>query len=449
MRIAWFTHRYYPCLGGAEAYGRAMVRRFIASGHEVDVFTSDAHELWYFTDRKRRRVDAPAESIEDGARVRRFPVRHFPGQKYVGRLLSYLPHWPTQCRWESYMPFIPSIEHVRGPYDAVCAVGFPFTLFSYSALRTARAAGAPLVLTPFLHLSTPGDAVSRHYTRPHQVRLLREADLVVTPTALEGRAIASWGVDPDRLLTLPMSIEPAEVTGGDGVRFRQRHGIAERAVLIGQLGALDPNKGTLDLIRSVAEINQGRDVHNLVRLVLAGAPSPDFDTFVGDRPESDRRWLSVLGPLPPEQVPDFYDALDVFAMPSRTDSFGIVYLEAWANGKPVVAARAGGVVEVVQHEQNGLMVPFGDVEALAGAISRLIDDPALARSLGEAGRSAVLRDDASWDARFETLLSRIPTRIPGSPRSDRHIAHNGGAGSGSRGLHGAPAARSYFTRRAE
>ncbi len=339
--------------------------------------------------------------------MHRFPVRHFPGQKYVGRLLSYAPHWPTQCRWESYMPFIPDLEHVRGDYDLVCAVGFPFTLFSYAAYRTARAAGAPLVLTPFLHLSTPGDAVSRHYTRPHQVRLLREADLVVTPTALEGQAIASWGVDPRRLLTLPMSIEREDVTGGDGRRFRESYQVPANAVLVGQLGALDPNKGTLDLVRAMDRINQGRSEHDMVRLVLAGAPSPDFDTFVRDRPESDRRWLKVLGPLPKEQVADFYDALDVFAMPSRTDSFGIVYLEAWANGKPVVAASAGGVVEVVKHEENGLMVPFGDVGALADALSRLIGDPALAGRLGETGREAVLRSDATWDARFETLMGRV------------------------------------------
>ena len=62
MRIAWFTHRYHPCVGGAENYGRAMVRRFVAAGHEVDVLTSDAHDLWYFTDRGRRRVDGPPES---------------------------------------------------------------------------------------------------------------------------------------------------------------------------------------------------------------------------------------------------------------------------------------------------------------------------------------------------------------------------------------------------
>ena len=50
MRIAWFTQRYHPVIGGAENYGRAIVRRFVADGHDVDVFCSDAHDLWYFTD---------------------------------------------------------------------------------------------------------------------------------------------------------------------------------------------------------------------------------------------------------------------------------------------------------------------------------------------------------------------------------------------------------------
>jgi glycosyltransferase involved in cell wall biosynthesis len=429
MRIAWFTHRYHPCLGGAEAYGRAMVRRFVAAGHEVDVFTSDAHELWYFTDRTKRRVEAPAESVVDGARVRRFAVRHIPFQKYVGRLLSYVPHWPTQCRWESYMPIIPGLERVRGDYDAAFAVGFPFTVFSYAALRTARAAGAPLVLTPFLHLATPGDAVNRHYTRPHQVRLLSEADLVVTPTSLEARAIASWGIDAGRIQTIPMAIERSDVTGGDGMRLRSRLGISGGAPLVGQLGALDPNKGTPDLVRAVARLNESRPGNRPVHLALAGAPSPSFDAFVAGLGPSASRWLHVLGPLPPADVPDFYDALDLFAMPSRTDSFGIVYLEAWANGKPVVAASAGGVVEVVRHQHNGLLVPFGDVDALARSLDRLLSDLPLARRLGEAGRAEVLREDATWDARFDTLLGRVRglvdargkggPRRPGAPRTSR------------------------------
>jgi glycosyltransferase involved in cell wall biosynthesis len=109
--------------------------------------------------------------------------------------------------------------------------------------------------------------------------------------------------------------------------------------------------------------------------------------------------------LPARDVPDFYAALDIFSMPSRTDSFGIVFLEAWANAKPVVAAAAGGVVEVVRHDQNGLLVPFGDVARLAEAIGRLLVDRATARRLGEAGHALVTRG-YTWDDRYATLVGR-------------------------------------------
>jgi len=407
MRIAWFTHRYHPCIGGAETYGRAMVRRFVEAGHRVDVLTSDAHDLRYYTDSRRRRVDAPAESVVDGAIVRRLAVKHLPMQRYVGRLLSYVPHWPTQCRVTSYMPIIPGLGKVRGDYDAVFGVGFPFTLFSYAALQTARAAGAPLILTPFLHLATPGDPVNRTYTRPHQVRLLSEADVVVSPTRLESSVVEGWGIPRDRLLTLPMAIEHREVTGGNGARLRDRLGIGTRRV-VGQLGALDPNKGTCDLIRAIDQINHDRRVP--IELFLAGAATPEFDAFLGAGDWRTRPWLKLLGPIAAAEVPDFYDAIDVFAMPSRTDSFGIVYLEAWANGRPVVAARAGGVPEVVTHGETGILIEFGDVAALTQAIAGLLDDRRLANRLGEAGRARV-HDGYTWENRFATLLARVERAI--------------------------------------
>jgi len=404
MRIAWFTHRYFPCIGGAENYGRAIVRRFVADGHEVDVFTSNAHDLWYFTNPARRRLDEPSESIVDGARVRRFEVRHFPFQRYFGRLLSYMPHWPTQCVAESYMPILPGIGQVRGDYDAVFAVGFPYTVFSYAAFRTARAANAPLILTPFLHLSTPGDKVNRHYTRPHQIRLLAEADLIITPTTMESRVIEGWGIPYARLLPMPMAIERDDVTGGDPRRLRSRLQIPADRPIVGQLGALDPNKGTNDLVRAVMRLNASR-ADNPIHLVLAGASSPDFEAFTAELPEGTKRWLTLLGPLPPADVPDFYAGLDIFAMPSRTDSFGIVYLEAWANAKPVVAAAAGGVTEVVRNEETGLLVPYGNLDRLGEALARLIDDPALAHRLGENGRELV-ESGYTWDDRYRTILSR-------------------------------------------
>jgi glycosyltransferase involved in cell wall biosynthesis len=417
MRIAWFTHRYHPCVGGAENYGRAIVRRFVAAGHAADVFTSDAHDLWYFTDRRRRRVDAPAVSEVDGATVRRFAVRHLPLQRYAGRLLSYAPHWPTRCRAASYMPILPGIERVRGRYDAVFAVGFPYTVFSLAALRTARAAAAPLILTPFLHLATPDDPYRKHYTRPHQVRLLAESNAVVVQTGLEADAVAEWGIPRDRILTLGMAVEHAEVTGGDPRALRDRLGIPAGRSIVGHLATLDPNKGSTDLVRAVDRLNRARPASDPIHLVMAGPTSPDFERFLagfagGRLPD----WLSLLGPMPLNGRAEFFAALDLFAMPSRTDSYGIVFLEAWANGLPVVAAAAGGVPEVVRDGATGLLVPFGDLDRLAEAVAKLLSDRPLARAMGDAGRAAVGHGH-TWDDRFATLLDRTRRLVATPPHA--------------------------------
>jgi len=409
MRIAWFTHRYFPCVGGSENYGRAMVRRFVEAGHEADVYTTDAHDLWYFTDPKRRKVDAPRQSRVDGARVDRIPVRHFPFQRYVGKLVSFAPHWPTRCCTASYMPILPGLDKVRGEYDAVFAVAFPYTIFSYAALRTARASGAPLVLTPFLHLATPGDPVNRRYTQAHQIRLLAEADVVVVPTEREALVIQGWGIARDRILTMGMAVEHEEVTGGDPARFRRRFSVVEGSQVIGHLATLDPNKGSVDLVLAVARLNETRP-DSPVQLVMSGASSPQFEQFLAEYPGGIPNWLLVTGPITTEERADFFAAIDLFAMPSRTDSYGIVFLEAWANGVPVVAADAGGVPEVVHHEQNGLLVPFGDVEGLKQALARVLDVPEYARELGEAGRNGIARG-YTWDDRFRTLLARTEAAI--------------------------------------
>jgi glycosyltransferase involved in cell wall biosynthesis len=414
MRIAWFIHRYHPCHGGSETFARAMIQRFVAAGHDVDVLTSDAFDLWYFTDRRRRRCEAPAEEWIDGARVRRFAVRHIPLQRYVGRLLSYLPHWPTRCKAQSYMPILPGLDRVRGDYDAVFGVGFPFTVFSYAAYRTAQAAGAPLILVPFLHLATPGDPVNRHYSRPHQIRLLAESDTVIVQTGLEAMAVQDWGIPPARIFRLGMGFDRARVTGGSPRALRERLQIADGRAVVGHLAVLDPNKGSTDLVLAVERLNATRPADDPIHLVMAGATSPCFENFLARYSGSLPSWLSLLGPIPNAEVADFYAALDLFAMPSRTDSFGIVFLEAWANKLPVVAAAAGGVPDVVHHGKTGLLVPFGDLDQLGGAIQNLLDDCDQARRLGEAGR-ALVQKGYTWDDKFAVLLDRTLQTI-GAPR---------------------------------
>src|SRR5205085_9146873 len=147
--------------------------------------------------------------------------------------------------------------------------------------------------------------------------------------------------------------------------------------VVGHLANNSVEKGTPDLLRAAAAL-WARGVGFTV--VLAGPEMPNFRRFLaGYGPAARVRRLGVLSEA---EKRDFFAGIDLFALPSRSDSFGLVLLEAWANGAPCVAYRAGGLAHVVRHEQDGLLVRCGDVPALARALARLAADGGLRRRVG-------------------------------------------------------------------
>jgi glycogen(starch) synthase len=113
--------------------------------------------------------------------------------------------------------------------------------------------------------------------------------------------------------------------------------------------------------------------------------------------------VRVLGLVNEQTKQNLLAACDLLALPSRVDTFGIVLLEAWLHGKPVIGAQSGGISDLVQPEETGLLVPFEDVTALAAAIRRLLTEPKLAARLGNAGRRKVLKH-YTWDQTYQMLL---------------------------------------------
>jgi phosphatidylinositol alpha-1,6-mannosyltransferase len=120
------------------------------------------------------------------------------------------------------------------------------------------------------------------------------------------------------------------------------------------------------------------------------------------------------GPVPWENLPAYYDAGDIFAMPCRTrrrgldvEGLGIVYLEASAAGLPVIGGDSGGAPEAILAGESGYVVPGGDVTALAGRLTELLADPAAAAAMGEKGMAWVQRE-WRWDlvaARLQRILA--------------------------------------------
>ena len=152
-----------------------------------------------------------------------------------------------------------------------------------------------------------------------------------------------------------------------------------------------------------------------VILLLAGPAMPNFERFM-DKFEPSVRIIRT-GVLSESAKRDFYAGIDVFALPSRSDSFGLVILEAWANGLPVAAARAGGPGEIVRHNVDGLLAKPGDVVGLAEQLTRLVGDGDLRRRLGETGRLRC-ETEFQWDAKLrivhETILIAEIARLPSS-----------------------------------
>ena len=175
-----------------------------------------------------------------------------------------------------------------------------------------------------------------------------------------------------------------------GVReaTRARLGIPQDAVVVGFVGRLVRDKGIAELARAFHLL---RDELPRLHLLLVGPFEPQDPVDPETRRqlvEDPRVHLAGLD----LNTPPYYAAIDVLALPTWREGFGVVLIEAAAMALPVVATRIPGCVDAVQDGVTGALVPARDPEALAAAIRGYLADPALARRHGEAGRARALRD---------------------------------------------------------
>ncbi|MCK5862146.1 MAG: glycosyltransferase family 4 protein, partial [Candidatus Hydrogenedentes bacterium] len=150
----------------------------------------------------------------------------------------------------------------------------------------------------------------------------------------------------------------------------------------------DPAKGMavlLDAAAILADEGKKFEVHATLPEGHGGAP-----------------WLKAVGKIAHEDIPRAYQRADICVVPSVWDEpFGLVALEAMASGLPVCASRVGGLQDIVIHEETGLLFERGSAVSLATVLGKMLDSTALCHTLGEAGRSRVLKT-----YRWETILEQ-------------------------------------------
>lgn len=214
------------------------------------------------------------------------------------------------------------------------------------------------------------------------------ADRIVAVSDSVKAQLVRDGADPSRILTVYPALDPDRLRALGGMRREDlRRELAAKwdlppdALWIGNLAALVGHKDQATLL---AAMRQAADRFPQVRLLIAGEGPLEADLREQTRRLGLVEHVRFLGFVPaPLKI---LKAVDLFALSSSGEAFGIVLLEAMACGLPIVATRVGGIPEALRDQAEGLLVPPGDPRALADALCRLLGDPNLARSLGEKGR---------------------------------------------------------------
>jgi glycosyltransferase involved in cell wall biosynthesis len=405
MRVALVTPGFPPMVGGGERYAFELARSLAGRGHEVTVVTSDAAIEAHFW-LGRGGTAGSTLSIEDGLTVWRCPTRGLPGGRptLLGWrkamvLLSALPGVPVVWleRMATHVPALYGLDGCLqdlGPTDLIHAFNLSWEGPLVAAAACARRRRVPLVVTPFTHLGRGlGSRVARNNTMAHQLALLRAAAGVLALTAIEAGQLAQLGVAPERIHTVGGGLRAPQAlpdsASGDGATAGREY----RAPYALFLGRASRDKGTSLAMDALAELVR---LGVPVELVIAGQPAPDVLRHYRRLPVSARSAIHLLGPVDEGHKQVLLRDAAMLVLPSLVESFGIVLLEAWHHCRPVIAARAGGLPDLVVDGVNGLLVPPDDALALATAMRALLDDPTRADVMGVAGNQGLAA--YTWEA---------------------------------------------------
>lgn len=203
---------------------------------------------------------------------------------------------------------------------------------------------------------------------------------------------------------IPNGVHCAAFASASGELFRTQYQISPNEKLILCVSRLDPQKNQLLLLRAFAQFSKR---HPLYRLVLIGPVSVE-SYYTALRAEATRLgiehkvvWILGYTPFDP-LLPSAYRAAEFFVLPSLSEPFGIVILEAWAASLPVIASRVGGIPGFAKNEKNSLLFESGHEEELVEKMCRLAENAPLRESLALQGYAEVKTYD--WKAIAEQIL---------------------------------------------
>lgn len=262
----------------------------------------------------------------------------------------------------------------------------------------ARSLGVPVVCS--IHTAVWGHDPETCFKRM-VVRLCAARIVAVSEAARRAYAERGWGSDR-RLLTIHNGVDVRPARGA-GREVRRELGLDESNLVVGMLSALRPEKAH-DV--ALAAIRLIRDRYPALRLLIVG-DGPN-GAQIARLAEDLKETVIMAGPR--SDVMRWFEAFDICLHPSRADAFPTTLIEAMAASVPIVATAVGGIPEIVLDGRTGVLIPAPpSADALARALTALLDDPARRRALGSAARMAYERrfTAAPWLRRTRAMYEEV------------------------------------------
>lgn len=241
--------------------------------------------------------------------------------------------------------------------------------------------------------------------------IAQQADLLIASTSDEAQQLVQdYGANPERVFVVPAGVDLAMFQPLDRTGARRTIGYERGRVLL-FVGRLERLKGAEIAIRALSLLRDRQ--HDDVRLIVLGEDARNGSAPPGEESELERLKgiaesagvrdrVDFLGSVAHHELPFFYSAADVLVMPSYSESFGLVALEAQACGLPVIGSGVSGLRSVVRDDVTGYLIEGHDPAAYAERIGRLLDDPELARQMGRRGH--LLAQRYSWSRTADRML---------------------------------------------
>jgi 1,2-diacylglycerol 3-alpha-glucosyltransferase len=350
MNICMMTNTYLPHVGGVARSVHTFAEEYRKLGHTVLVVAPTFEEQ-------------ESGSTEETDVVRLPAIQHFNGSDFSVRLPFTTLFQPQLAEFE------PEVVHSHHPY-----------ILGDTALRFAADKLAPIVFThhtlyeDYTHYLPFNSPALKQFTAELATHYANLCDAVIAPSRGIAELIRKRGVEVP-IEVIPTGVDLKAFGSGNGLAFRERHGIDNTAFVVGHLGRLAPEKNLFFLAQAMVELLRGTP-GTMFLLVGGGTVEEEIRAIFEREKMSDR--LIMPGKKSGQDLYDAYNAMDLFVFSSRTETQGMVIAEAMAAGLPVVALDAFGVREVVQDGCNGVLLPEHATEpCFARAVAELMNAPAL------------------------------------------------------------------------